>query len=134
MPTATGSFLERSTPPYRQEQKKALQPLGPERFEICRRTSLARRSHLKRIDVYTATVLVDATRAALVVDDLGPDAVVERRDDGAVVVRLEVVNREAFRTWVLELLEHAEVLTPPELRDEIVSWLEAQAGTGAASA
>lgn len=75
----------------------------------------------------TATVLVAATRAALVVDELGAEAVVERRDDGAVVVALEVVNREAFRTWVLELLEHAEVLTPPELRDEIVEWLRAQA-------
>jgi hypothetical protein len=38
-----------------------------------------------------------------------------------------VVNREAFRTWVLDLLEHAEVLAPPELRDDIVGWLRALA-------
>ena len=49
----------------------------------------------------------------------------ERRDDGAVVVALEVVNRAAFRTWVLELLDHAEVLAPPELRHEMVTWLGA---------
>jgi proteasome accessory factor B/proteasome accessory factor C len=54
--------------------------------------------------------------------------VVERRDDGTIVAALEVVNREAFRTWLLELLEHAEVLTPPELRAEVVDWLSAQAG------
>jgi predicted DNA-binding transcriptional regulator YafY len=51
--------------------------------------------------------------------------VVSRRDDGAVEVVLPVVNREAFRTWVLALLEHAEVLGPPELRDDIVAWLRA---------
>jgi predicted DNA-binding transcriptional regulator YafY len=78
-----------------------------------------------------ALVLVDATRAAWVVDDLGTDAVVERQGDGAVVVRLRVVNREAFRTWVLGLLEHAEVLEPPELRADIVTWLEASSGGAA---
>jgi hypothetical protein len=72
-----------------------------------------------------ALVLVDATRAALVIDELGEAAVVERRDHGAVVVGMPVVNRTAFRTWVLDLLEHAEVLGPPELRDEFVEWLRA---------
>lgn len=74
-----------------------------------------------------ARVLVDATRAALVVDELGEQAVVARRADGAVEVTLPVVNREAFRTWVLGLLEHAEVLAPPELRDDLVEWLRALA-------
>jgi predicted DNA-binding transcriptional regulator YafY len=82
----------------------------------------------------TATVLVAAARAALVVDQLGDDAVAERRDDGSVVVSLEIVNREAFRTWVLELLEHAEVLTPPEVRAEIVEWLTEQASVAEPSA
>jgi len=72
-----------------------------------------------------ATVRVAATRAPLVVDELGEDAVVERHHDGSVVVELQVVNREAFRTWVLGLLEHAEVLAPATLRDELVQWLEA---------
>jgi len=71
----------------------------------------------------TAQVLVDASHAAWVVDELGEQAVVERRADGAVVVALDVVNREAFRSFVLGLLEHAEVLAPPELRRDIVDWL-----------
>jgi predicted DNA-binding transcriptional regulator YafY len=75
-----------------------------------------------------AFVLVDATRAAWVVDDLGADAVVERRDNGAVVVRLRVVNQDAFRTWVLGLLEYAEVLAPTELRADIMVWLQALSG------
>jgi predicted DNA-binding transcriptional regulator YafY len=77
-----------------------------------------------------ARVLVDPARAAWVVDELGEDAVVERRPDGGVVVSLSVVNREAFRSWVLDLLDHAEVLEPPELRDELIEWLRALAGTG----
>ena len=75
-----------------------------------------------------ARVLVDAARSSLVIDALGEDAVVEQRDDGSVVVALAVVNREAFRAFVLDLLEHAEVLEPPELRAEIVAWLTELAG------
>jgi len=75
-----------------------------------------------------ARVLVDAARSSLVIDALGEDAVVEQRDDGSVVVALAVVNRDAFRTFVLDLLDHAEVLEPPELRAEIVAWLTELAG------
>ena len=74
-----------------------------------------------------ARVLIDATRASLVTGALGDDAVAERRDDGAVVVVLDVVNRDAFRAFVLDLLDHAEVLAPPELRNDVVDWLRALA-------
>ena len=77
-----------------------------------------------------AHVLVDASHAAWVADELGDAAVVERRDDGSVVVRLAVVNREAFRSFVLGLLDHAEVLEPPELRADLIDWLRAMAGRG----
>jgi len=70
-----------------------------------------------------ATVLVAASRAPLVVDELGDQAVRERHADGSVVVELQVVNHEAFRTWVIGLLEHAEVIGPPALRAELVEWL-----------
>jgi hypothetical protein len=45
-----------------------------------------------------------------------------------VVVALEVVNQDAFRRWVLDLLDHAEVLGPPELRADMVAWLDGVAG------
>ncbi|MFA5884446.1 MAG: WYL domain-containing protein [Acidimicrobiia bacterium] len=80
-----------------------------------------------------ARVLVDAARASLVTGSLGDEAVVEQRDDGSVVVALDVVNRDAFRAFVLDLLDHAEVLDPPELRAEIVGWLTELAGGGAAA-
>src|SRR5439155_1322230 len=63
-------------------------------------------------------------RAAWVVEQLGADTVVEEQPDGSVVVELAVVNRPAFRSWVLDLLDHAEVLSPPELRTELVGWLD----------
>jgi predicted DNA-binding transcriptional regulator YafY len=71
-----------------------------------------------------ARVLVDAPRAAWVVEQLGEESVVERRPDGAVVVALSVVNRAAFRAWMIDLLDHAEVVAPPELRDEMIAWLD----------
>jgi predicted DNA-binding transcriptional regulator YafY len=83
-----------------------------------------------------ALVLVSPTQAGWVEADLGGQAVAERREDGSVVVRMAVTNREAFRSFVLGLLDHAEVLAPPELRDDIVGWLSAVAGpvTGKGSA
>jgi len=74
-----------------------------------------------------ALVLVSPTQAGWVEADLGAQAVAERRDDGAVVVRMAVTNREAFRSFVLGLLDHAEVLAPPELRADMVDWLTALA-------
>ena len=50
-----------------------------------------------------------------------------RNPDGSVVFRLAVTNREAFRSFVLGLLDHAEVLAPPELRADMVGWLSALA-------
>jgi proteasome accessory factor B len=76
-----------------------------------------------------ALVLVSPTQAGWVEADLGSKAVAERRDDGSVVVRMAVTNREAFRSFVLGLLDHAEVLAPPELRADMVAWLTALAGT-----
>src|SRR5262249_21676381 len=76
-----------------------------------------------------ARVLVDPSRAGWVVEQLGEEAVVTRHDDGSVEVTLPVVNRGAFRSWVLDLLDHAEVLGPEELRDALVAWLDAIVGT-----
>lgn len=75
-----------------------------------------------------AHVLVDPLLAAEVIAELGADAVLRRHDDGSVVVQLEVVNPDAFRSWVLGLLDHAEVIGPPHLRAGVTSWLEQLAG------
>jgi predicted DNA-binding transcriptional regulator YafY len=72
-----------------------------------------------------ARVLVDPDQAAWAVHQVGDDAVVEHREDGSVVIEVQVTNRDAFRWFVLERLDHAEVLEPVELRDELVAWLTA---------
>ncbi len=71
-----------------------------------------------------ARVRVGAPQAAWVVAEVGEQAVEERGDDGSVVLRMAVTNRAAFRSFVLGLLDAAEVLGPPELRAEMVEWLE----------
>jgi predicted DNA-binding transcriptional regulator YafY len=71
-------------------------------------------------------VLVDADQASIAAATVGHDAVVEERADGSIVVELPVRNPDGFRSFVLGFLEHAEVLGPPELRDDIVTWLEMQ--------
>ena len=76
-------------------------------------------------DPVVAQLLVDGDQAPWAADRLGDDAVAERRPDGAVVFALPVTNREAFRSFVLGFLDHAEVLGPPELRDDLASWLRA---------
>ncbi|MBK9179129.1 MAG: WYL domain-containing protein [Acidimicrobiales bacterium] len=84
-------------------------------------------------EVVDALVLVDGVVAPRVVLELGDDRVVERRADGSVLVQVAVANRAAFRSWVLGLLDRAEVIGPPALRDDLVDWLERlAAGAGAA--
>jgi proteasome accessory factor B len=74
-------------------------------------------------EAVTARVLVDEPLARWAIQHVGPDHVVEEREDGAVVIALPVTNRDAFRSFVLGFLHHAEVLDPPELREDVVAWL-----------
>ncbi len=71
-----------------------------------------------------ARVLVDADQAGYAVHLAGEATVAERHDDGSVVLALPVSNPLAFRSFVLTFLEHAEVLSPPDLRDDLLTWLE----------
>jgi proteasome accessory factor B len=77
-------------------------------------------------DPVTARLLVDADHALwlrrqLVAGDEGVGF--EERPDGSVIVDVVVTNWPAFRAFVLSFLEHAELLEPPELRADLVSWL-----------
>jgi len=78
-------------------------------------------------EALTARLLVDAGQAAWAASHVGSKAVETWRPDGSAVLAVRVTNREAFRSFVLGFLDHAEVLGPPELRAEMVRWLEALA-------
>ncbi len=72
----------------------------------------------------TARVRIDADQAAWARHILGQ---VEEEPGGSVIATLSVRNVEAFRSFVLSFLDHAEVLDPPELRSDLIEWLEAMA-------
>ncbi len=78
-------------------------------------------------DEVEVDVLVDGAEAGRVIAELGPGAVREHRERGAVVVRLSVTDTDALVTWVLDLLDHAEVLRPETVRNAVVERLRAMA-------
>ena len=75
-------------------------------------------------EALTARLLVDAGQASWAASHVGPEAVEEWRPDGSVVLAVRVTNRDAFRSFVLGFLDHAEVLGPPELRQDMIHWLD----------
>ena len=80
---------------------------------------------------YVARLWVDAGQAAWAGGQAGTE-VEEVRPDGSIVLAVPVANLQAFRSFALSLLDHAEVLGPPEARADIVAWLEATASPTAA--
>jgi proteasome accessory factor B len=69
-------------------------------------------------------VLVDPGYLDGVLAMLGGDVTVEQHADGSAVVSVPVVDRGAFRAVVMNFLDHAEVLRPQDLRDDVVAYLE----------
>ncbi len=82
----------------------------------------------------TALLLIDEAQAPWACRHLGDGRIAQRRPDGGVVFRLDVANVDAFRSFVLGFLDHAEVLEPPELRAAIRSWAASLAGPADAHA
>jgi predicted DNA-binding transcriptional regulator YafY len=77
-------------------------------------------------DLVATRIRVDALEGPRVAEEVGDDRVESRDDDGSVVLRLEVAGFPAIRSWILGLMEHAEILEPAEFRTELVDWLVAQ--------
>jgi predicted DNA-binding transcriptional regulator YafY len=72
-------------------------------------------------------IRVDAMEGPRIAEEVGRDKVESREDDGSVVLCLRVTGFPALRSWILGLLDHAEILEPPEFRAEMVAWLSALA-------
>lgn len=73
--------------------------------------------------IRTAVVRIAASHAALVAGEVGDAAVVARGAGGSIDVEVPCVNRDAFRSWVLGMADHAVVVGPPEIRADLVNWL-----------
>jgi len=81
-------------------------------------------------DAVEATVRVSSARAAAAERELGTDRVIARQPDGSIDVLVPATNLDAFRSWLIGLVDHAVVLGPAHVRDDIVTWLRQVAGPG----
>jgi proteasome accessory factor B len=79
-------------------------------------------------ETVTATVLIDREQAPWLRQHLGGEGTIETQPDGSVIATIEVTNWPAFRSFLLTFLEHAELLDPPDLRAEMIEWLQMLAG------
>lgn len=77
----------------------------------------------------TAHVAVDPVAEHRVRRELGDPEPAGATTQGWIIVPVEVAHRPSFRSWLLGHLDHVRIEGPPELRDEIVAWLESLAGT-----
>jgi proteasome accessory factor B len=75
-------------------------------------------------DEVTVRLWVDADQAAWAAQALGSGVGREDSADGSAVFEVGVTNRPAFLSFVLGYLDHAEILDPPEMRADLIAWLE----------
>lgn len=78
------------------------------------------------------TLDVDGDQGDWAANALGHPEGSERRADGSWRFVVPVTNLEAFRSFVLGFLDHAEVIGPPAVRASFVAWLESLAGAAPA--
>jgi predicted DNA-binding transcriptional regulator YafY len=71
------------------------------------------------------TIAFDPPHDKGAIERLGDDAVVAHADDGRTLVTFDAVQLDAVRSFVLGFLEHAEVIEPASLRDDVIAWLRA---------
>ena len=70
-----------------------------------------------------AVVRIDKVLALTVARELGQDGVVLTHENGDIDVRVSCANRVAFRAWLFAMVDRAEVLSPPNVRQEVIGWL-----------
>jgi predicted DNA-binding transcriptional regulator YafY len=78
-----------------------------------------------------AVVRLDHRVAPAVVRELGDDAIVARRPDGSIDVEVACGNRTAFKSWLYAMVDRAEVISPDNVRQEIIADLHKMAGGAA---
>lgn len=71
----------------------------------------------------TADVLIEHPHSQWARARLGDSALVRTDKSRAMVFRMRVRNIDAFRSFVLGFLDHAEILSPPELRQDLLDWI-----------
>jgi len=72
----------------------------------------------------TAHVRVDASLVRTVAREFGDTAKVRDESDGSAVFEIPCSNGYGFRLWLFAMVDKAEVVAPPEVRDMVVRWLD----------
>ncbi len=75
---------------------------------------------------------VEAVEAGRVHAELGDAEVRARRADGSASLTVAATDVDALLTWVLGLLDHAEIVGPPEVRAAMIERLRRMAGADGA--
>lgn len=78
--------------------------------------------------VVSTTVRIDPDLAWWAERRLGRSKpVIDRQDDGGILLTLDVANPDAFVGWVLGFGTSAEVISPPEMRNRMVARIRGEA-------
>jgi proteasome accessory factor B len=72
----------------------------------------------------TAHVRVDPSLVRTVAREFGDTAKVRDEADGSAVFEIPCSNGYGFRLWLFAMVDKAEVVSPPEVRDMVVRWLD----------
>jgi proteasome accessory factor B len=72
----------------------------------------------------TAHVRVDASLVRTVAREFGDTAKVRDESDGSAVFEIPCSNGYGFRLWLFAMVDKAEAVAPPEVRDMVVRWLD----------
>ena len=84
-------------------------------------------------DPVMAELRVDADQARWARSQLGDEPTAVEHDDGSVTFTVPVTSWPAFRGFVLSFLDRAELVSPTDLRADLVDWVRTTAGaTGGA--
>lgn len=97
--------------------------IPPDSFDVSKATPNAPWHPLSGQDA-EVLLCVDAVEGPRVVQQVGVDAVQERLANGSVTLRVGVASLASLRSWVLGCLDHAVVISPLEVRNEMIAWLE----------
>ncbi len=72
----------------------------------------------------TVELMVDAAHVPFAARNLGDEAASAPGPGSTTVFSVPVRNHEAFRSFALGFLDHAEIRAPAESREDMVAWLE----------
>lgn len=78
----------------------------------------------------SAQVKVDAALVRTVVREFGREAIISENADGSALFEIPCSNSYAFRLWLFAMVDKAEVVGPPDVREMVVHWLDELAERG----